>query len=253
MREDDILIEKNRSIMEDIWKRIPKETQLPQSLKGEYILYIATDPKYLYMTGFVDTKRYTEEEWIQAFQDSLQNDGTYLISKEKFIRLGKYKYTGPIRKPLDAMKIREGWYDSTQWHEFLVKSVIPSTTIPPETLVQIEKEMKKTGRYVNGRIQIDKSVKLNIKNLIENYPSPARRREVGVEEAYQKLLEKEAQRSKSPVQEKSKYQSGKKLGEEQKKNLTNVLMKTTHKTMTDEPQNTISIKDLQKKSKTKKK
>src|SRR4030095_17045914 len=117
--EKDPEVEKNLPVMEQIWAQVPKEHNIPAGLKGEYIRYIQTDPKYLYMTGFVDT-RISFEEWEGAFQDCRQTGGAYLLSKEKFLSLGKYKYSGPIKKPFDAMKIREGWYDTNTWHEFCV-------------------------------------------------------------------------------------------------------------------------------------
>lgn len=216
----------NQQLMENIWSNIPKELSLPAGLKGEYIRYIATDPKYLYLTGFVDESVFSYEEWEAAFEDCKQADKTYLISKDKFLSLGKFKYVGPIKNPLDIMKVHEGWYDINRWHEFCVRSILPSTTITLEQLIQSEKNLKDQGKIVNGRIFIDKSMKLIMKSTIDNNPSPRRRRELSVHELHQKRLKAEKKKTVEGFQ-KSEYQKGEKLGNKQKRDLNESLLKTS--------------------------
>jgi len=251
--EQDPQIEINRPVMESIWQQVPKEHNLPPAFSGEHIRYLATDPKYLYLTGFVDTKAYTFEDWEVAFQDCRQPDGSYLISKDKFITLGKYKYSGKIKNPLDVMKIREGWYDLNTWHEFCVKSIMPSTSLTIDHLVQAEKLMKEGGQIVNGRIKIDKAAKLRMKQVLDNYPSPARRRELSVDAIHQQRVAAEVARSSSPVVH-TAYQKGEKVGDRQKKDLKETLLKAAKigkKAATETP--AVSLKDLRKKSKPSKK
>lgn len=250
--EQDANVEKNKGVMESIWASVPKERNLPPGLTGEYIRYASTDPKYLYLSGFVDDKTFTYEEWEAAFEPSKQADNSYLISKAQFLLLGKYKYNGPIKKPLDAMKIREGWYELQAWHEFAVRSVIPSTTVTVEELVQAEQIMKQKGLIKNGKILIDKHAKLRIKSLIDNYPSPTRLREMSVDVVHQKKVQAEEERSRSAGQ-KTSYEKGAKLGAKEKKNLSDTLLKTAQIKPSDSPQpETISLKDLAKASKRKK-
>lgn len=253
MKTDNELIEKNRFDMETIWSRSPKEENLPSHLKGEYVLYLSTDPKYLYLSGFVDVKQFSYEEWENAFQECKQPDGSYLISKDQFIILGKYKYSGPVKKPLDAMKIREGWYKLTDWHEFCANSILPSTSIlKVEDLVQMEKIGKENGKIIGNRILIDKSDKLRIKQLLDEYPSPIRRRELGVAEAYEQLLKSESERSKIAIV-KTTFKKGQKLGDKDKKALKETLLKSSQIIPSSENEETptLSLKDLQKKSKSK--
>jgi hypothetical protein len=247
----DINSDVNRALMEDIWKQIPKETKLPPGFSGEYIRYIATDPKFLYLTGFVDTRAFTLEDWEAAFQDCKQAEKPFHI-KSKFLTLGKYKYTGNVKKPLDAMQIREGWYELNAWHEFAVKCVIPSTTVTVEELVKAEKVLKEQGKIVKGRILIDKSAKLRVKAILDSNPSPIRRRELAVDEAHRKKVEAAVARSKSPIV-RSGYEKGAKVGTKEVKNLSDTLLKTaktTAKGKEDSP--TLSLKDLRKTSKSKK-
>ncbi len=253
MKTDQELIEKNRFDMETIWSRCSKEEGLPPQFKGEHVLYLATDPKYLYLSGFVDVENFTLDEWENAFQECKQPNGTYLISKEKFIKLGKYKYSGPVKKPLDAMKIREGWYKLTDWHEFCVNSILPSTTlISVDDLIQIESNLKKNGKIVGNRILIDKSDKLRIKQLIDEHPSPIRRREISVANAYDQLVKSESERSKAAIV-KTTFKKGQKLGDKDKKALKETLLKSSQITPStkSEEVTTFSLKDLRKNSKNK--
>ena len=245
--------ERNKPIMEQIWNAVPKEHNLPPPFKGDHIRYIATDPKFLYLTGFVDEKLFTLEQWEGAFQDCKQPNNTYLISKDKFLSLGQYKYTGPVKKPLEPMKIREGWYDVDAWHEFCVKSIMPSTTLSIEHLVQAEKLMKEAGQIVNRRILIDKAAKLRMKKVLDDFPSPSRRRELSIEDHHQKRVEAEVARSKAPASAQTTFAKGEKLGDRDKRSLKETLLKTAKiaKT-TKEEAPTLSLKDIRKKSKTKK-
>ncbi len=253
IEEADTQTKRNHQLMDSIWQQVPKELNPLPNFPGEYIRYVATDPKYLYLTGFVDAKRYTLEEWEAAFQDCLQPDGSYLISKEKFLSLGKYKYSGPIKNPLDAMKIREGWYELDTWHTFCIKGIIPSTTLTAEHLVQAEKLMKEGGQILNGRIRIDKAAKLRIKKILDDYPSPTRRRELAVDEIHQKRVQAEVARSQSSVV-RTTFEKGEKVGDRQKKDLKETLLKAANisKKGKEEPA-TLSLKDLKKKSKASKK
>ncbi len=247
----DPIIEKNRKLMENIWQQIPKETNLPEGFKGEYIHYITTDPKFLYESGFVDEKKYTLEEWEAAFIPFKQEDGSYLISKEQFITLGKYKYVGHIKKPLDPMNIREGWYDIIGWREFFIRSVLPSTTLTIETFVRAEKILRENGLVINERVKVDKAVKFRIKEILDTNPSIARRRELSIEKVHIARLEKEAKKTANPSQ-KSNYEYGAKLGTQEKSDLSETLLKKSKITSSDNPKETISLKDLRKQSKKKK-
>ena len=176
-------------VMERIWEKMKKSTDLPPGFSGEYIQYIATDPQYLYEVGFVDTKNFSFEEWEKALEPYKQTDGTYLISKDQFIALGKYKFAGLVKKPLDAMQIKEGWYPLQEWHLFLVRSVIPSLSLPVENMLEAEKQLKDSGQIKKGKILVDKALKLRIKAMLDQFPSPMRQRELGVEKASQEIEE----------------------------------------------------------------
>lgn len=239
----------NQRLMESIWTNIPKEKLLPENFRGEYIRYIATDPKFLYMTGFVDDSEFTCEEWEAAFEDCKQADNTYLISKEKFLSLGKFKFVGIVRPPLDIMKVREGWYDLNKWHEFCVKALLPNTTISVESLIQAEKMMKEQGKVVKGRIFVDKSMKLKMKSTIDTFASPRRLRELSIQDIHEKRVQKEKAKTLDGFQ-KSDYQKGGRVGSEQQKNLKESLLKTSSiKATANDNIETIDLKQIMKERK----
>ncbi len=249
---DQELIEKNRKLMEGIWRTTPKETVLPAGFKGEHIRYIATDPWFLYVFGFVDEKKFTLEEWQAAFKDCKQPDGTYLISKEKFIQLGKFKHFGLVRKPLDISQLREGWYELKNWRKFCNEELIPSTTVGPKEFEKIEKSREQGGFLKNERILVDKLFKQRLQELLDACPSPARVRELNADAAYQEMVGKEVERSKAKVV-KTTFESGQKISDKKKNALSDVLMK--NEKLGSKPASeaaSFSLKDLKKASKPKK-
>jgi len=236
--------------MEAIWQGLPKVQKLPPGYEGEYILYFANDPKYLYEVGFVDETKYSLKDWQEVFEECKQADGTYLISKEKFLNLTPYKFYGEIRKPVEVMDLREGWYDLEIWKKFCRETILPSTTVSLSVLEQAEKMWEKNGLIKDGQVKIDKTYKLRLKEFLENYPSTRRRREIAIQEAHEKTLREEAARlNKKEVQ--TNYVAGRKAGEKEKKNLKETLMKNSQlKSKTNTESQTVSLKDLRKKSKT---
>ncbi|MBF0491374.1 MAG: hypothetical protein HQM15_01160 [Deltaproteobacteria bacterium] len=238
----------NQKEMELIWAQIPKETQLPPGLEGEYIRYLSTDPRYLYNTGFVDNVLHKLEDWEAAFLPFKQPDASFLLSKDNFLSLGKFRYTGFIRRPVDVMKIRDGWYDLKIWREFLVRDIIPSTTkLSEEDLDKGTQESLKQGRIKEDRILVDESTRRNLKLLMDQFPSPTRMREMALEKAYQEIINK-AQTTQNKAKVSTTYDRGPKVGDVQKKDLKEILVKSSKIASSAEQKPTVSLKDLQKQS-----
>lgn len=248
--DEELRLEANQELMAKIWNEIPKD---PTS-NNEMVRYTNDDLHYLYETGFVDSKAYKYEEWEKAFESTKQINGTYLFNKEKFISLGRYKYVGPIKTPLDPLKIREGWYDLEVWRNFIVSAIFPSTSVlTMEKLVEGEKKAKAEGKIVNGRIKVDKEYKLMIKMVIDNFPSPRRRRELGVQAAYEKMVQEAASRSVKPISQKTTYEQGQKVTDVKRKKLDETLVKRSQIAASSSAVETVSLKDLSRKSKQKNK
>src|SRR4029434_5262550 len=239
--EGDLRLESNREVMAKIWGAIPKEPSTPQ----EMVRYTLNDIKYLYEYGFVEFRQYSAQDWESAFDEFKQPDGTYLFSKEQFIKLGRYKYTGHIKAPLDPLKIREGWYEIETWRTFLIRNVLPSTTaLTQQFLKDGEKRAKEQGLIVKGRVKIGKEVKLWLKQLLDSHPSPLRRRELDVQAHYEKMVAQAEARTATPASQKSVFEAGRKVGDAKKKDLDEVLVKRTKVGPQVAASDTLSLKDL---------
>jgi hypothetical protein len=148
------------------------------------------------------------------------------------------------------MKVREGWYDIEQWRTFLVRNVLPSTTaLTPEFMVEGEKKANEQGLIKNGRIKIGKEVKLWLKQILDNYPSPMRRREISMQKHYDEMVRKAAASGGKSIGQlqKSTFDAGKKVGDAKRKDLDEVLVKRSKVSAQASDKETFSMKDLRKK------
>lgn len=167
------MVEQNSDPMEYIWERIPKT-------KEGLIHYLEGDIPYLYQNGFVDTTAYSYQEWKEAFNDCLQSDGSYLVNRDKFMSLRRYRYEGPVWKPFDAQKVRDGEWSDADLQKLFEKSIQPSSGITEEIFWNSVKALKKQGMVNNGNLLVNPSVKKQLAYLIERFPSPRRKLETEV-------------------------------------------------------------------------
>jgi len=164
------MAEEIKDPMEYIWERVPK------TASGQ-IQYLAGDIPYLYRNGFVDTTRYTYQQWKAAFDDVLQDDGTYLVSKEKFMSLRVFRYEGPVFKPFEAARVREGEWSDEDLQKLFDRSIKPSSTVTQDIFWNSVKALKDQGFIQNGKLFVNQAVKNQLNYLIERFPSPRRRLE----------------------------------------------------------------------------
>lgn len=169
--------------MEYIWEKVPKTAE-------GFIHYLAGDVPYLYQNGFVDTNRFSYNEWKQAFKDCEQQDGTYLISKDKFLSLRRFRYGGPVFTPFDPYRVREGEWADEDLKKLFERSIKPSSGITEDIFWNSVKALKDAGSVQNGKLWVDASVKKQLAYLIERFPSPRRRLE---KEVHRIREEREAQ------------------------------------------------------------
>lgn len=160
--------------MEYIWERVPKN-------ENGHIHYLAGDIPYLYRNGFVDTTIYTYQQWKSAFSDCLQTDGTYIVAKDKFMSLRKYRYVGPVFSPFEAQKVREGEWTDEDLQKLFDLSIKPSSTITQDIFWNSVKALKDQGFIQNNHLFVNQAVKNQLNYLIERFPSPRRRLETEVQ------------------------------------------------------------------------
>lgn len=167
------MAEEIKDPMEFIWEKIPKT-------KKGLVHYLPGDIPYLYRNGFVDSARYTYQQWKSAFEDCIQDDGSYFVSKEKFMSLRPFRYVGPVYKPFDSQKVREGEWTDEELKKLYVLSIKPSSAIPENIFWNIIKDLKGRGLIKNGNLIVNKDVKIQLAYLIERFPSPRRRLEIEI-------------------------------------------------------------------------
>lgn len=254
MAQKDPLIEVNRRAMEYIWNKVPKEKK-----DGvDYVTYVKTDIPYLYYSGLVDTNSYTLEQWEKAFEDCLGEDARYWVSHEKMLWLGRFRYHKTVAEPFDPLKMRTGKYSVERLWKIFENSIIPSCSLPKEfikntfdqMIVQHKslaktygkelKALKEKGKEFKEEefpvikfekeggkeyIIIERNTLLNIKRLVDDFPSPRRKLELSVQnmrlDRLQKLSGMASQR------EKSTFEAGKDFRETTKKSLKDMLVKAS--------------------------
>ena len=156
--------------MEYIWEKVPKT-------KEGLIHYLPGDIPYLYRNGFVDSTRFTYQQWKNAFEDVKQGDGSYFVSRDKFMSLRPYRYVGPVFKPFDPNLVREGEWTDEDLKKLYSRSIKPSSGIVEEVFWNSVKALKDQGLVKNGNLLVDATVKKQLAYLIERFPSPRRRLE----------------------------------------------------------------------------
>lgn len=277
MAEENPLIEFNRPYMEIIWRRVPK------TLKGdvEYIVYEAHDLPALYESGLVDTQRYSLEQWERAFENCKGEDGCFWVSYEKMISLGQYRFSKIVAEPFDPLRVRTGEYTIEQLWRLFEKAVIPSCSLPPEKIKELFNKLfrkklsvdealreelealKEAGeetedlleqavhfkKHKSGEVYIEVTAEelTGLKELIDAYPSPRRKLELGVQRLRQEKLDAMAQRAKE--NQKSTFEEGRDFRKTTQEDLLKMLVKTQTKAAGGrEPlDEELDLKSLQKK------
>lgn len=140
------------------------------------------DLEFLYIMGFVDTDRFSKDEWIDSFRDSLQKDGSYRVTQDQWFAKRAFRYSGPVGPPLDPMSIHEGLWDMKEFETFLKEKILPSTTLTEEHFRKAIEKAKKTA-IKDGKYVVNRVFKFALKQLLLTYPSPRRIREMSVLEA----------------------------------------------------------------------
>lgn len=196
------------NVMEAIWASSEKAEDGCLHYPIEFI-------DFLWEHGFVDTQKYSKEDWRQAFAPFRQADGSYKISRDEFLTLDKYRYRGDIHIPFDAMRINEGKYTDEGLGELVRDSIEPSCGLAPDPFKKFIDDLKEEYRQADDLILIKADAKLKIKKLLEDYPSPLRRLEFlfdhllkkeGIEEELD-TTEKKIARTATPDQQAAVQQS----------------------------------------------
>ena len=159
-------------VMEHIWETIEKTPD------GKHVRYSTTDIEQLWQMGFVDTANVPLATWKAAFEPYLQGDGTFLVARDDFLALERYRYRGEVRIPFDAMRINEGKYTNEGLDDLTNASIAPSCALPTEKLREFFDTLKRDFRQPDGLILIKQPAKERIRTLLAANPSPLRNLEL---------------------------------------------------------------------------
>ncbi|MDX1402553.1 MAG: hypothetical protein R3245_11575 [Kiloniellales bacterium] len=164
---------------EQIFEKVAK----PDASGNRVIHYASEDDLvFIYASGFVDAKKCSLDEWIAAFDDSKQKDGSYDVTYKQWMAKEKFYYTGPVREPFDAMKIPEKEYTEAEFTDMWRKCIIPSSQSTEEKIPRVLQDLKGQGILKDGKINVDVEVKKQIGNFLLAFPSPLRVLEIKVQQ-----------------------------------------------------------------------
>lgn len=183
-------------VMEYLWE------QLDKTVDGEHVYYTELDLDTLWYNGFVDTSRFDIATWKAAFEPYKQEADVYILTKDEFLSLEKYRFTGEIHVPFDAMLINEGKYTDEGLDDLVNASIIPSCNLSIDKVDIFFKKLKADFRQSDGLILIKKEAKLRIKALIDGNPSPLRNLELLVDNMMEQKgseLEAEVEKLESQI------------------------------------------------------
>ncbi len=158
----------SHEVMEYIWDKMKKN-------KDGTITFKDADVAYLYIHGFVDTKKHSLENWQQAFESFKDKDGDFSLSKERFLSLAPFRYNGPVGKIFDASKIREGSWSDEELKLLFEKSISKVSRINEKIFWTYIKKHKKSGsKDKKGNFIMDRNAKSALREFVEQFPSAQR-------------------------------------------------------------------------------
>ena len=233
-----------QTAMEKLWDKLPKNKD------GYTITYAPGDLPYLYSRGFVDSQRFTLEQWKQAFTPYKISDGNFVLTRDQFLKLDVYRFKQAVGDTFEPLKLREGAWPDVELAYLWQSTIKPSSTITFEIFEKSIEIYKKKGKInAQGHLLVDEEVKKQLHYLLERFPSPKRILEKEVQKIREKRGEKIAAATKN--RDDSVFTVGQSQQETKHKQLQN-LQASKPKAPEDLPPTdkpTLDLKSLKKPSK----
>lgn len=164
--------------MEYIWEKTAKLVDPG----GQKIIHYTNNEElaYLYDSGFVDTAKFTIEQWRAAYADSLQPDGSYKVTHNQWLAKRPFRYNGPIPTPFDPLKLPDGDISRDEMTALVKKEIVPATPLKETQIPQFVDALALRYLSKEGKFMVGAGLKKELAWLLENHPSPFRRLQLRV-------------------------------------------------------------------------
>lgn len=193
---------------------------------NRYLLFKGRDDLiYLYCCGFVDEAKFTVEDWVDAFEDSLMPTGAYMVGEPQWMAKSSFRYEGPVGRPFDPYSIREGEWSEAEMQALIKEKILPSVWFNEEEFRKIMEMAKTDGFYLNGKYRITPAFKADLLYLLNTYPSARRVREMRLDEAWARQMQKESPGAFGKAAKTSGFTTGKTPSEQAAERLTELVSK----------------------------
>lgn len=170
--------------MESLWDQMRRgRVKMPADsvvFEGDHDLI------YLYNVGFVDTDKYSQQTWLNAFRESRKANGAYHLTKKQWLDKTKYRYNELVVPPFNPLRLREGEWTVEDLKKLAKQKIIPETIITYEQYLKGLEEAKQKGLIKDGIMVVTREWKLKLLELLNQHPSPKRRRALMVEQLRRK-------------------------------------------------------------------
>jgi len=201
-------LEKSQKILKAMWDKVAK----PGADGNKYIVIKnRSDLEYHFWSGFVDDDKYTLQNWVDAFKESLLPNGIYLVTERQWMEKAEYHYSGPIYPPWDPMTIREGEWSEEDLDDLTREKIQPSVNFSKDDFSKVYAEVKKDMPKKDGKFLISRDLKIEWTTFINTYASPKRVLSIGV---YQLKAVQQGQPEAGPLGPGSGFSKGPAAGQQ---------------------------------------
>lgn len=228
---------------EDIWNKIAEKDS-----SGNLIIRYESEEDiiFLYSSGFVDAEKFSLDDWVDAFKESRQQDGSYHVTHPQWLDKQKYYYAGPILEPFNALKIPEREYTTDELIDLFKTCIVPSSQMSEDKIPILLQEYEKQGLLKDGKFQMTMKQKKDLHDSIKQFPSPLHVLEVNVERMQQGATEPTVTEVSGARD--SQFVHGASASKTATAQLESLLGGKTKPAPSLEGKETVSLKDLQKRS-----
>lgn len=165
--------------LQTVWPQIQPKTKKNGK---EYLQYSDQDLFYLYQSQFADQKKCTLDEWKNSFRDSLQPDGTYLVSYEQFLAKAKYYNTRmPSAPPFDPATLKEGVWSEAELDRLFREKIQPETLYTFQEWQEIKEKLRRLYPKKEGGLFVSDLFKKEVRIILDKFPSVMRLRALQIQ------------------------------------------------------------------------